>query len=197
MPTITQNAIVLFKPSDAIALVQGGDNGTPWQKDEPQAENAPVGAMIDYYLKTAAGGPLTIEIRDASGKVIRGVLERDDAATGRTAANRVGAVARVCRQPCPPRPACIAGFGTLRETPPAGGGGGGGGGFRQQQPMRTGSFTVKLSVNGQTLTQPLVVQSGSEAEVTRCGEGAGRCGCGEVRVRGGAEGGEVRRAGRC
>jgi len=48
----------------------------------------------------------------------------------------------------------------LRETPPArpAGGGGGGGGFGRQQPMLTGSFSVRLTANGQTLTQPLVVK---------------------------------------
>lgn len=40
-----QSDAVLFKPTDALAIVQGDDNGTPWQKDEPQAENAPAGAV--------------------------------------------------------------------------------------------------------------------------------------------------------
>ena len=47
------------------------DNGTPTQKDEPEAENPPNGAVIDYYLKTAAAGPVTIEILNAGGTVIR------------------------------------------------------------------------------------------------------------------------------
>ena len=47
----------LFKPADAINVPQGGDNGTPLQKDEPQAPNPPNGAAIDYYLKTNAAGP--------------------------------------------------------------------------------------------------------------------------------------------
>ena len=46
---------------------QGSDNGTPTQKDEPQAQNAPNGATIDYYLKSAATGPVSIEILDAGG----------------------------------------------------------------------------------------------------------------------------------
>ena len=52
----------LFKPSDAINVLQGGDNGTPLQKDEPQALNPPNGAIIDFYLKSAATGPLSLEI---------------------------------------------------------------------------------------------------------------------------------------
>ncbi|HEX9367717.1 MAG TPA: hypothetical protein VF921_13895, partial [Vicinamibacterales bacterium] len=57
----------LFKPADAINAIQGGDNGTPTQHDEPQALNPPNGAAIDYYLKTAGAGTVTLEIQDAGG----------------------------------------------------------------------------------------------------------------------------------
>ncbi len=60
----------LFKPADVISTLQGDDNGTPLQKDEPQALNAPNGAIIDYFLKAAASGPVTLEIVDASGAVV-------------------------------------------------------------------------------------------------------------------------------
>ena len=33
---------------------RASEHGTPLQKDEPQAENPPAGAIIDYYLKSAA-----------------------------------------------------------------------------------------------------------------------------------------------
>ena len=52
----------LFKPAEAIDVIAGGDNGTPLQKDEPQAENPPIGAYIDYYLKI--GGERTGDARD-------------------------------------------------------------------------------------------------------------------------------------
>ena len=61
----------LFKPADAINVAQGGDNGTPLQKDEPQASNPPDGAIIDFYLKSAATGTLTLEILDAAGTSVR------------------------------------------------------------------------------------------------------------------------------
>ncbi len=59
----------LFKPADAINYSRGGDNGTPLQKDEPQAPNPLDGAAIDYYLKSAATGAVTLEIVDAAGTV--------------------------------------------------------------------------------------------------------------------------------
>src|SRR5581483_3687339 len=78
----------LFKPADAIAYVAGSDNGTPLQKDEPQAPNPPDGAIIDYYLRTNASGPVTLEILDASGAVLR--TFSSDAPAGPPAGGRGG-----------------------------------------------------------------------------------------------------------
>lgn len=154
-----QSAIVLFKPTDTFAIVQGGDNGTPWQKDEPQAENAPVGAQIDYYLKSAATGPVVIDILDTAGKVVRSYSSAAAAAAPVTPQT----VSSLWVRP-PATVPTSAGMHRwtwdLRETPPARpAGGGGGGGFGRQQPMLTGSFTVRLTANGTTLTQPLVVKA--------------------------------------
>src|SRR6266550_3327894 len=53
----------LFRPADAINFIQGDDNGTPFQRDEPQAQNPPDGAVLDFYLKSAAAA-VTLEIVD-------------------------------------------------------------------------------------------------------------------------------------
>ena len=153
-----QQPAMLFKPTDALAIVQGGDNGTPWQKDEPQAENAPVGAAIDYFLKSAASGPVVIEILDSAGKVVRSYASNIPAAAP-TTPQTVSAL--WVRPPAivPTTAGMHRWLWDLRETPPpAARGGGGGGGFGRQQPMLTGSFTVRLTVDGQTLTQPLMVK---------------------------------------
>jgi len=39
--------------------------------DTPQAENPPEGAVIDYYLKSAPGGDVTLEVLDSAGKLVR------------------------------------------------------------------------------------------------------------------------------
>jgi hypothetical protein len=44
---------------------------TPWPPELPAGENAPPGALIDYYLTRDASGPITLEILDATGKVVR------------------------------------------------------------------------------------------------------------------------------
>src|SRR5262249_3937419 len=64
---VARSASYLFKPGDAINAIQGGDNGTPLQKDEPQTPNRPNGAFIDYYLRTAPTSPVRLEIVDAGG----------------------------------------------------------------------------------------------------------------------------------
>src|SRR6185295_6055438 len=68
--TVLASEAFLFKPADAINYQQGGDNGTPRQKDEPQALNPPSGATIDYSLKANATGPVTLDLIDAAGATL-------------------------------------------------------------------------------------------------------------------------------
>ncbi len=89
---VTRAEAFLFKPADAIDVMQGGDNGTPTQKDEPTAPNPPAGAAIDYYLKTAATGPVTLEIQDSSGACLAAFSS--DAATARACAGAAAAGGR-------------------------------------------------------------------------------------------------------
>ena len=44
---------------------------TPLPPDEPAAPNPPEGAIINYYLKSAASGPVTLEILGGDGKLVR------------------------------------------------------------------------------------------------------------------------------
>jgi len=104
-PDIAERNAHLFKPADAIIIPPNTDDGTPTQKDEPAAENPPTGAILDYYLKTAAGGPLMIEILNASGATIRRYSSSDSGAGGRSGharsecdlAARAGAAIDRCR----------------------------------------------------------------------------------------------------
>jgi photosystem II stability/assembly factor-like uncharacterized protein len=171
--SVAQADAYLFAPSVTIAVMQGSDNGTPWQKDEPQAQNAPAGAFIDYYLKSAATTPITIEIADASGQTIR----TDSSAAPAPTVPINPQTVSVLWLTTPQRPSAEAGMhrwvwdlrgsaaGRGRGTgAPAGGGrggqrgGGGGGGGRFAGPPLTGTFTVKLTVEGKTYTRPLIVK---------------------------------------
>jgi photosystem II stability/assembly factor-like uncharacterized protein len=68
---LAQSEANLFQPAEAIRMHAGTDYGSPMPRDEALAENPPVGAMIDYHLKSPASGPLLIEILDAKGQVVR------------------------------------------------------------------------------------------------------------------------------
>jgi photosystem II stability/assembly factor-like uncharacterized protein len=63
--------LVLLAPRAAVRLHPEPFQGTPEPKDEPIGENPPRGAMVDYYLKRAASGPLSLDILDANGAIVR------------------------------------------------------------------------------------------------------------------------------
>ena len=61
----------LFTPDAAYRLRPGNDESTPLPRDEAYAENPPTGANLDYYLATSARTPVVIEVLDADGSVLR------------------------------------------------------------------------------------------------------------------------------
>jgi hypothetical protein len=50
---------------------------TPLPQEEPAGENPPDGAIIDYYLKNNSNSPVTLDILDATGKVVRHYASTD------------------------------------------------------------------------------------------------------------------------
>lgn len=68
---LAKNQPYLFKPGPAVRVRFGVNEPTPWPPELPAGENAPPGALIDYYLAKDANGPVTLEIGDAAGKVVR------------------------------------------------------------------------------------------------------------------------------
>jgi len=61
----------LFRPQTATRVRWNMNTDTPLPPDEPGSENPPDGAVINYYLGAANASPVTLEIRDASGEVVR------------------------------------------------------------------------------------------------------------------------------
>jgi photosystem II stability/assembly factor-like uncharacterized protein len=61
----------LFRPQTAYRVRPGSDQGSPVPLDEPLAKNAPDGAMLDYYLREKPAAPVALEILDAQGKLVR------------------------------------------------------------------------------------------------------------------------------
>ncbi|HVZ49335.1 MAG TPA: hypothetical protein VG916_11165, partial [Gemmatimonadaceae bacterium] len=158
----------LFKPSDAIAMRQGGDNGTPLQKDEPQAENPPNGAYIDYYLK-ADTPDASIEILDASGAVVGAFGAAAGGARGggrggfgggRGGGGGIPNTTSLWR-PVPEPFATSPGVHRVTWLPVAAGAGGrgrGGGGRGGGGALLTGTFTARLTANGRSQEQTFAVK---------------------------------------
>src|SRR5438034_3695113 len=69
--TRDQRNTVLFKPQTALRVRASLNTDTPLPPDEPAGENPPDGAMIDYFLSKGANGPVMIEIKDAKGQSVR------------------------------------------------------------------------------------------------------------------------------
>jgi hypothetical protein len=169
-PTILAGDAYLFKPGDSINVQQGGDNGTPLQKDEPQATNPPNGAFIDYYLKSAATGPVTLDILDASGAVLY-TFSAETGAEGPVAGRgfgggagrgRGGGIPNVSAlwRPTPEPFSTGAGMHRVVWNPiaiPPNGAGRPFGRGTAPTPL-TGTFTARLSVGGKTYTQSFVVK---------------------------------------
>ncbi len=61
----------LFTPAPAYRVQRDTNTDTPLPPDEPAAANPPDGAIIDYYLSHTASAPITLEILDARGKLVR------------------------------------------------------------------------------------------------------------------------------
>jgi len=158
---VAQSNAYLFPPADTISITPGSDNGTPQPRDEPLAENPPNGAIIDYYLKSEASGPVTLEILDPAGELLRRYSSDDKV----TPVNPDSLSIPAFWVPAPKSLSGAAGMHRwvwdLRPTPPAPrtGGGGGGGGFGRGAALALpGRYTMKLTVGGQSYTQPLTLK---------------------------------------
>jgi len=68
----------LFAPSKAIRWRFNRNTDTPLPPEEPAGENPPEGAVIDYVLPEG-NGPVELDIRDASDKLVRRYSSEDKA----------------------------------------------------------------------------------------------------------------------
>jgi photosystem II stability/assembly factor-like uncharacterized protein len=67
----------LFKPAAAYRVRRSTNTDTPIPPDEPTAQNPPDGAVVDYFLAPGVTGPLSLEILDSQGKVVRRYASTD------------------------------------------------------------------------------------------------------------------------
>jgi hypothetical protein len=170
----------LFKPADAVRLRRYKNEDTPLPPEVPAGQNPPDGALIDYTLKEAASGPLTIEILDGAGKLVRKYSSDDHPAPIDPEMQNVPMY--WFRSPDTEVPKATPGMHRfvwdLRWTAPIvaggfGGFGGGGGTIPHDTPrgpfgafVLPGRYTVKLTVDGKSYTQRVDVKIDPRIHVT-------------------------------
>jgi photosystem II stability/assembly factor-like uncharacterized protein len=170
----------LFAPGTTWAIHPGGQNGTPLPHEEPQEKNPPAGVVAYYWLKSAPHSPVKLELLDANGNVAACVASDTPVKPVDTEAINVQAY---WVQPSEP-PSAGAGMhrAALNVASPRGFGFGGGAaaappvdachpqGSKTSPPaahgtsprrgaptLEPGQYTVRLSVDGNVLTQPVSI----------------------------------------
>jgi photosystem II stability/assembly factor-like uncharacterized protein len=166
-PEVARLRAHLFAPAPAYRIIRSTYTDTPHPPDEPMAANPPDGAVIDYFLGSDAAGPVTLEILDPAGVLVR--RYRSDDAPEPSAEE-------LQRQLVPPywvrksrNPGTGAGMHRfvwdLHHTPPVSATHG----YpisavphdtpRGPQGVRAlpGGYTIRLTVDGATLSAPLTV----------------------------------------
>jgi hypothetical protein len=68
---IASSDAFLFKPQQAYRVRWNMNTDTPLPPEEPAGKNPPDGAILNYYLKSAASGPVMLEVFDSGGKLVR------------------------------------------------------------------------------------------------------------------------------
>jgi photosystem II stability/assembly factor-like uncharacterized protein len=71
---------MLFAPGAAWRVRRDNFTDTPLPADEPAGENPPDGAIIDYDLQHDAHGPVLLEVLDAKGNLLRRYTSEDPVA---------------------------------------------------------------------------------------------------------------------
>ena len=157
---------VLFAPQRATRVKRSVHTDTPFPPEEPAGQNPPDGAVINYYLKARSASPITLEIVDAAGKIVRKFSSDDKPlAVDMTRVNPPDYWVRPFRPlknepgmqrfvwdlmyPNPPSDRYDLPISAVYHDTP----------FVPQGPyVMPGRYTVRLTVNGRTFTQPLTVR---------------------------------------
>jgi len=132
--------------------------------DDPTAgQNPPYGAAISYYLKSAPSGDVKVLVQDAKGQTVRTITGTKNAGINRVTWDLRGEQSKEVKLRTSPAYAAEIrpGADGWRALPEGG---------RVSVLLPPGSYTVKLTVAGQELSQPLTIlkdpnSSGSEQDV--------------------------------
>ncbi|HWW59771.1 MAG TPA: glycoside hydrolase, partial [Thermoanaerobaculia bacterium] len=159
------NDVHLFKPQRAWRYRSNKNTDTPLPPDEPAAQNPPDGAIIDYSLASRANDVVTLEIVDAAGNVVRRFASDDkpyevkdennvpwywirppQILSGDAGMHRF--VWDLHYTPLARSRPTFSIAATPHDTPPA----------TFSPYVMPGTYSVRLTANGATMTQPLTVR---------------------------------------
>lgn len=153
------DAFHLYKPATAVRMLNDSFQGTPFPPEVPRAKNPPDGAIIDCYLPANVQGEITLEIADTKNQVVRRYSTSDATRERRG----IPVVADIWIVP-PPRLTAKPGlnrfvwdirYATPQVIESRRGGGEDG---RAAGPLALpGTYQVRVTAMGQTLSQPLKV----------------------------------------
>ncbi|MDE2226118.1 MAG: hypothetical protein KGJ46_12670, partial [Xanthomonadaceae bacterium] len=145
----------LYKPDLAYRVRTPGFTGTPMPKDEPTAENPPWGAYIDYSLASTPAQPIELSIYDANGKLVRRYSSTDKAPKPDLA--KINMTPDWFREPVvlETTPGLHRFVWPLQYAPPTALAKGDA--YADGVWAPPGQYTVKLTVNGKTYSEPLTV----------------------------------------
>ena len=174
----------LYEPATAARVRFGMNDPTEWTPELPHGENPPPGGIIDYYLAADVTGPVTLDILDAGGTVVRSLSSDDPVLVpdpaldpdGYDAICREDPTAPNCRVPLYwPAPQMVLStlkgmhrfswdlhFDPIGDEPRAGGGATGAVPGRTYPSVQApwappGRYTVRLTIAGRPYTQPLTL----------------------------------------
>ena len=147
----------LYQPASAIRMNRESFQGTPLPPEIPKAQNPPDGVIIDYYLKSAPAGEVTLEILDAKNQLVRRYASNEHPTAGRGRQ----AIADIWIVP-PPSLTARAGMNRfvwdLRYSTASGATAEPENAQAARGPQTLpGTYQVRLTVAGQHFTQPLKV----------------------------------------
>ena len=162
--SIATKDVLLFSPQEALRWRWNKNTDTPLPPDEPAGQNLPDGAILDYYLGKPAQ-LVTLEIANAAGEVVRKYTSNDPAPEPKTTGQvpwywiRLPQVPSAAagmhrfvwdlRYPPAPRPKEEFPIAAVpRETAPV----------HHSPWVVPGMYIVRLTVDGKTTTQPLIVK---------------------------------------
>ncbi len=174
-PSVAAEAVHLFEPAPAVRVRRNINHDTPLPPETPMGKNPPTGGILDYTLARDVSGPLTIEILDSRGTVVRKYSSAD--APEKVEARRY--FAQEWLKPTPP-PSAAAGHHRFvwdlrgarpkaesydysiaaiwgEDTP-----------VEPEGPLvAPGRYTVRLTAGGVTVTQPLMVEPDPRVATSR------------------------------